>query len=210
MDRLSSLDPSEGSPSLNRLCALRKWGCGGGYGTVTLNRAREPCSCICRQSFLPSSTGNGRRASSALQARNENNIFNRQGANMFRHVSKAVFQLCLALTIVAAAAVSAQAGGPMSFDVTRCATSASRGGNQVVDFTFYANNISRFDYITKLNWIEIEVTAQRINGNITKHKFIRNVNFVFNPTLPPQKGCSYVISSLCIQVNTHIQESLSA
>ena len=119
----------------------RKWGCGGGYGTVTLNRALDPCSGFCRQSVLPSAAGKGRLASRTLQTRNANNILNRKGVSMFRHISKAISQICLALTLVVAAAVSAQAGGPMSFDVTRCATSPSRGGNQIVEFDYFANNI---------------------------------------------------------------------
>ena len=109
---------------------------------------------------------------------------------MFRHFSKALFRFCLALALVVAAAVPTQAGGPMSFDVTRCATSASRGGNQIVEFNFFANNLSQFEYITRLNWIEIEVTARRVNGEITRHRFIRKLNYVFNPTLPPRKRMS--------------------
>ena len=110
---------------------------------------------------------------------------------MFRRIPIAVSQFCLALMLVVAAATLAQAAGPLSFDVTRCAVGPSRGGVQVLAFNYYVNNISQFEYITKINWMEVEVTAQRPGGQVTKHKFRTTVNRVINPPLAPRRRIQF-------------------
>lgn len=96
--------------------------------------------------------------------------------------------MCFVALILVFSMVNNASAGPMSIKVTGTHAGGVGDGKQQIVFEYTVKNTSQHEYISKINWVEVEVTGRWGDGRQEKYKRKVNINYIFNPELGPGRS----------------------